>query len=155
MAGGWRRIAAVAALLGAGPCCLAQSLTVRVVNAANRHPLPGQPVKVALFYTRDYPPAHFDEDMSATTDARGEALFQLAQPAPEQIFVQAVLPHGKWQCVCNALVVTQEITSAGIVEAADAGHPAPAGIVARPGEIVLTARPRPFWKRLFDPLYRD
>lgn len=144
------RYLAFAALLCTGSGCLAQAVTIRLVNVANQLPLPRQQVTVLLFYTREDRPANYEEDLSFTTDASGEARFILPEPAPEHLFVEVPLPDSKWWCVCSSLSDTQEVMRTGTVEL-PRGEDHGTALSAKPGEIVISARKLPFWKRL---LYR-
>ncbi len=136
--------------------CLAQVVTIRVVNAKNGQPLQGRQVSVSLLYEKDEPvPEKYDANLSLLTDANGEVHFALSNPAPAHISAQVRVPES-WRCACGVLATTEELTRSGIVASratAGSGKPAtPAKAV--PGEIVFSARPLSFWERLLYPFVK-
>lgn len=145
---------ALAACLCTGTCCLAQAVTIRVLDTRG-HAVAKQRVTVSLFYSRADRPANYEEDLEFTTDARGEAHFTLPEPPPEHLFVDVHLPYKKWTCICSALSPTGDLMRAGVLESVqEAPRPARA-ITAGPGEMVFIARQRSFWSRLLYPLFHD
>jgi hypothetical protein len=137
-----------------GPFCLAQPLTIRVINANNGHPLQKQQVSVSLLYGKgEKPPAKYDASLRLETDVNGEAHFTLPEPAPVHLSAQVRLDWGHWRCGCGVLAVTEDVIQKGIVESADPGK-SPPPITARPGEILFVARPLSFLERLLYPFVK-
>lgn len=146
-----------AALLSLGPSCLAQAVTIRVVNANNGRPLRNQQVVVSLLYEGgEAVPEKYDAHLSFHTDANGEVRFELPKPAPGHISAQVQLDEGHWQCFCGSLASTQELIHNGIVlpPGAESGRP-PVPIKAVPGKILFLPRPLSFWLRLLYPLMKE
>jgi hypothetical protein len=141
-----------------GPSCLAQAVTVRVINANDHRPLRNQLVRVALLYDKgETTPEKFEAELSFQTDANGEAQFALPEPPPAHIDVRVRLERGRWHCGCLLLAVTQDIMNRGIVESAASANElkrSPDLIKAVPGEIRFVVRPASFWERLLYPFVK-
>lgn len=139
-----------------GQCCLAQTVTVRVVNASDGRPLQNQHVSVSLLYEKGEPaPVKFDANLSLQTDANGEARLVLPKPAPAHMAAQVRLTTEYWHCGCMVLAVTQDVIQKGIVDSAASASESkrsPSLVKAVPGEILFVARPLSFWERLLAPL---
>lgn len=142
-----------------GPSCLAQGLTVRVINANNGHPLPNESVTISLLYMKgERRPVKYNTLVTSKTDAEGEAHFTLPTPAPVSLAAQVYLSTPYWHCVpCLVLTTTEEVIQKGIV------GPLPqvkskkvaAAIKPVPGQILFVARPFSFLERLLYPLLKD
>jgi hypothetical protein len=144
-------------LLLLGPLCHAQVVTVRVINAANGHPLPKQQVSVNLFYEKGVKtPAKYDANLTLATDVNGEAHFALPEPAPLHLFVQIRLTSEHWHCGCLALAATGDVIQKGIVDPLPEGESkkAAASLKAIPGEILFVARPLSFFELLLYPFLK-
>jgi hypothetical protein len=144
-------------VLWLSPFCLAQGVTVRVIDATNGHPLQKQQISVSLLYDKgERTPAKYDATLSLETDINGEAQFTLPEPAPVRFAAQVRLTSEHWHCGCTALVTTQDVIHKGIV-AAEPGHTSKKSTVAAqvaPGEILFVARPLTFFERLLYPLVK-
>lgn len=137
------------------PCCIAQVVTIRVIDADSKHPLQKQQVTVSLYDEGKNNPSNYEGDLAFTTDAKGEAHFALPEPVPGHLWVEIHLPQRKWWCPCQAFFATQELIQNGIVKSQhDERHPSPA-IKAKLGEIIFAARKIPLWLQLLYPLYKE
>jgi hypothetical protein len=135
--------------------CLAQVITVRIINDKNGHALPGQKISVSLFYGKgEAAPQKYDSKLSLETDANGVAQFTLPQPPPAHLWVGAGQPSQYWFCQCNTgLERTQEIIekgSGGRLDSKSSKVPD-----AKPGEIVFDARPYSLFLRILSPLLKE
>jgi len=91
---------------------------VRVVNAANGHPLQEQAVSVSFLYDKEYDkeiPATYDAVLNLETDANGEAHFKLPEPAPVHFSAQVKVDWSHWKCGCGVLGSTDDLVRKGIV----------------------------------------
>src|SRR5467141_4633750 len=80
------RCMALIYLLAIGPCCYAQAVTIRVINANDGSPLRDQQVSVSLLYDRgEAQPAKYDGKLSFQTDAYREDHIVLPRPATTHI----------------------------------------------------------------------
>ena len=144
-------------LLLVGPLCFAQVVTVRVVNAADGHPLQKQQVSVSLLYEKgEKTPAKYEANLSGETDANGEAHFTLPEPAPPHISAQVRLTSEHWRCGCGVLAATGDVIQKGIVGPLPGGESkkAAASLKAAPGGILIVARPLSFFERLLYPFVK-
>ncbi|MGH9352353.1 MAG: hypothetical protein ACRD2G_09360 [Terriglobia bacterium] len=140
------------------PACLAQMITVRIVNATNGHSLQKQPVSLSLLYgDGEVAPSEGSRLMHSETDAHGEARFNLPKPPPAHLSAQVRLTSEHWRCGCSALVSTQEVIQRGFVgvKAGEGLKQAPVQAKAEPGEILFVARPLTFVERLLYPLEKQ
>jgi hypothetical protein len=144
-------------LLLVGPFCFAQVVTVRVINAADGHPLQKQHVSVSLLYEKgEKAPTKYDANLSLETDANGEAHFTLPGPAPPHISAQVRLTSEQWRCGCGVLAATADVIQKGIVGPLAGAEPkkSAAPVKASPGEILFVARPLSFFERLLYPFVK-
>ncbi len=143
-------------LLGVGPFCRAQDVTVRLVNAANGHPLPKWKVSVSFYYGKKSA-ANYDQSLNLETNANGEAHFELPQPRPEYFSAQAKIDWSHWKCGCGVLGTTGELVRKGIAGPLPTidSKVSPASFTAAPHEILFLARPLSFWERLLYPLEKE
>jgi hypothetical protein len=154
-----------ALLMGSSGSCLAQVITLRVINEKNGRALPGQPISVSLCYRKgeSVPQSsenlHLKADEYLTlhlkTDGDGVARLDLPQPLPLQLWAGAGLPSEYWRCSCAtpAFASTQEVIEKGIVERLDSKSSKIPD--ARPGEIIFAARPYNLFERLMAPLMKE
>jgi hypothetical protein len=126
------------------PACVAQEVTIRVVNAAN-----GDPLTKARVFVRDMGAAR--HDLRLETDGKGEARFTLPDSAPPHIRVDVYVSRTRWECGCFAEGYTADVIQTGVV-ATPAVHGQPtAGATAlkvKPGQILLALRSLSFSERL-------
>lgn len=144
-----------AALLSLGYSCLAQTVTIRVVNADNGRPLRDQQVDVSLLYQGgEAVPESYDAHLNFHTDANGEVRFVLPSPAPGHLSARVDLNPGHWHCACGSLASAGELVRNGIVSRRPPGgrEKSAVPVNAIPGEILFLARPLSFWMRLLYPL---
>jgi len=145
-------------LLLVGPFCFAQTVTVRIMNAARGHPLQNQHVPVSLLYEKgEKTPAKYEANLTMKTDANGEAHFTLPEPAPPHISAQVRLTLEHLRCGCGVLATTEDVIQKGIVGPLPGGQPkkAAATLKALSGEILIVARPLSFFERLLYPFVKE
>lgn len=137
--------------------CFGHTIKIRMVNIANGHPLPKQPISIGLIYDKnEKPPANYSAHFQLETDANGEAEFQLPDPAPAHVAAQAHLTFEHWHCGCAALENTQDLIQKGFTAGLATGSTPPgASVKAQPGEILFVARPFTFFERLMYPLTKE
>jgi hypothetical protein len=136
--------------------CVAQVITVRIINDRNGRALPGQKISVSLFYEKgEAAPQKYDPRLSLETDANGVAQFTLPEPPPAHLWVGAGLPSQYWFCSCNtaAFAGTQEVIEKGIVGRLDSKSSNVPN--AEPGQIVFVARPYNLFERIMYPLLKE
>jgi hypothetical protein len=143
-------------LLWVAPLCLAQPVTIRVINAVDGRPLQKQEVSVSLLYEKgERTPARYDTTLNLETDVNGEAHFRLPDPAPAHLSAQVHLTSGHWRCRCGILAVTQHLIQKGAVEPpGGVSKKSGVSVKAAPGEIVFVARPLSFFERLLYPFVK-
>lgn len=147
-------------LLCYGPFCLAQDVTVRVINAENGHPVQKQAISVSFLYDKKYDkeiPAKYDLVLNLETDVNGEAHFKLPEPPPVHFSAQVRMDWSRWKCGCGILGSTDDLVQKGIVgpvATTDSKNSA-ALVKAVPGEILFVARPLSFFERLLGPLLKE
>src|ERR1039457_6021706 len=84
--------------------CVAQEVTVRVVNVTNDQPLPNESVVVQFLS-----PQASSSSRRLTTDAKGEAHFNIPDSQIEHIDVRVVLKSGRWDCNCSIVTDTKTV----------------------------------------------
>ena len=143
-------------LLWVEPSCVAQPLTIRVINAVDGRPLQKQKVSVSLLYEKgERTPPRYDTTLSLETDVNGEAHFRLPDPAPAHLSAQVHLPSEHWRCGCGILAVIQDLIQKGAVELpGGVSKKSAASVKAAPGEIVFVARPLSFFERILYPFVK-
>jgi hypothetical protein len=129
--------------------CLAQSVTVRVVNDKNGRPLPSQAVSVQFFYEK---PARVTQPFRATTDSKGEAQFSIPQPNPEHLDVRVALTSEHWICRCWLMSDIEPVLRKGVALTPQSKPP---WANAEPGLIVFHARPFTLAERLLYPIMKQ
>jgi hypothetical protein len=146
--------------------CVAQVITVRVINEKNGRALPREEISVSFFFrtgesvpqgndSKQYLIRDANLNFHAKTDANGVAQITLPQPAPLQLWVGAGLPSQYWFCSCatQAFVSTEFVMEKGIVQRL---HPKSTKIPeALPGQIIFVARPYNLFERLMAPLLKE
>lgn len=147
-------------LLCWGHVCMAQEITVRVINATNGRPLPKQGVSVSFLYDKRHDseiPAKYDAVVNFETDANGEAHFKLPEPPPSRFSAQARLDSSHWKCGCGVLASTDDLVRKGIVGpiATSESKKSSALLTAVPMEILFAARPLSFIERLLYPIMKE
>jgi hypothetical protein len=143
-------------LLLGGPLCLAQVVSIRVINAADGGPLQKQQVSVSLLYDKGEktPPKH-NVNLSLESDAKGEAHFTLPEPAPSRISARVRLTSVHWRCGCEVLATTEDVIQKGIIGPQPAESKKPATpVIVSPGEIIFLARPLSFFERVLYPFVK-
>lgn len=145
-------------LLVLAPLCLAQAVTIRVLNSRDGHPLARQSVSVSFLYghKEGTPPKH-DSGLTLETDANGEARFTIPDPAPAHLAAQVRPDWSRWRCSCFVLTDTQIIVQKGVAGPfpTDVAKKLPASGTPRPGEILFVATPLSFLERIFYPLLKE
>jgi hypothetical protein len=150
----------------AGTACFGQTVKIRIVNVTNENPVKNQKVSISgisgtgdtqeqerrKLLTKPSTP-----DLRLTTDANGEAQFELPKPAPDSFYVRAELSAPLWDCTCLVRVSTEEVMQKGFVTTprGDKGSSINRSIQPKPGEILYRLRPTPGWVRIFWPLLLD
>jgi hypothetical protein len=133
--------------------CSAQELTVRVLNAKNRQPLPKQTVTVQ--YLNEKPPGA-SAPVTLKTDDHGEARFSVPSPLPATVNVMVSLTSEHWNCGCWVMAETAKVLHDGVA------GPLPSvntknveSFRPEPAEVVILASPFTFWQRLLYPLVKE
>jgi hypothetical protein len=126
---------------------VAQEVIVRVVNVSNDQPLPNESVIVQFLR-----PQASSSPMRLTTDAKGEAHFNIPDSQTEHIDVRVVLKSGRWDCNCWIMTDTKTVQQGILLFAPMKNRNAP---VPKPYEIVVSARPKGFLERLLWPLTKQ
>jgi hypothetical protein len=100
-----------------GSSCLAQGLTVRVINANNGHPLSNEAVTMSLLYMKgEKRPVKYNALLTAKTHADGEAHFTLPTPAPVNLAAQIHLKSPYWHCrTCLVFAAPEDVIQKGVV----------------------------------------
>jgi hypothetical protein len=131
--------------------CIAQAITVRVVNLANN-----KPVKNARIYVNGFSEtAHGKwEDLNIMTATNGEASLPLPKSAPVHFYIFASLPDSHWGCTCVVRVDTDEVMQKGKVIVSTT-HRHERAFPPTPSELLLALRPLPWWVRVLAPLERE
>jgi len=137
-------------LLAPTVSCLAQQVTVRVVDIKNGQPLKGEKVVIQFFA------AH--PSLSPTTvqtDVNGETHFVVPNPTPEYVDVHVFLKSEHWHCGCWVYARTNRVLQQGVVQSpATKMRQGIQEAAGKPGEIVIVARPLTFFEKLLYPLVK-
>jgi hypothetical protein len=153
------RYVAFISLLWLGPSSLAQTVTVRIVNATDERPLQKQEVSVSFPYEKgEATPARYEAHLTLQTDENGQARFLLPEPPPRDLDVRVPINWGRWHCGCNLLVSTEDVIQKGILDSAASANDlrkSPALAMRVPGEIRFIVRPLSFFERLLAPLLKQ
>lgn len=146
------------ALMWPGHSCLAQPVTIRVINVYNSRPLQKQKVYLTLMYFKpERPPANSELNLSGETDAKGEVQFQIPEPAPLHFSVMVHLTSEYLRCGCWVMSATQDLIQKGIV----GPQPGPkqdnsdSAVKVAPGEVIVLTRPMSFFERVLYPLMKE
>ena len=139
------------------PFCLAQVVSVRVINAIDGCPLQKQQISVSLLYEKgEKTPAKYAANLTLETDANGETHFTFPEPVPPHISAQVRLTSEYWRCGCGVLAATEDVIQKGIVGPVPGGESkrGAASLKPTPGEILFAARPLSFLERLLSPFVK-
>ncbi len=132
---------------------LAQSVTVRVINGKDKHPLPDQEVRVSLLYDKgEKAPISVNSQLTLKTDANGKTEFNLPQPPPMHLSISVLVDSSHWRCICILLDATRNIVDNGVVKTTE--NRKDKTLIVKAGEVLFIARPVSFWYRLLGPLER-
>ncbi len=133
--------------------CLAQQVTLRVINSKTGQGLPNQPIAVQFLYGT---PAAATAIVNIETNSDGEAQFRVPEPTPRHLNVRATLTSKYWYCVCWVMTDTDKLLRTGIVETAP-GSNAVSVNRAEPkaSEVLFFARPFTVFERLMYPLAKE
>ncbi len=140
--------------------CFAQTVTVRIVNAADGKPVAAKEVLISGIKgngeTRDEARRklvrkHTSPDLTLVTDARGRVQFDLPNAPPAEFYVRAVLRPPVWDCTCLVTVPTEELMRKGFW----VGAHNDSSVQAQHGEILFRIRPTALWVRVFWPFLVD
>jgi hypothetical protein len=135
------------------PSCFAQTVTVRVINAKNGHPLSGQGVAISLLYHgSEKAPGGYSAHLSLKTDDNGEAHFRLPQPPPAHMAASVSIDQSRWRCACILLDSTQNVVQFGVVQAEPSGKESSS---PKPLEILFVARPLSLFSRIWYQLMKE
>jgi hypothetical protein len=135
-------------LLVGSTTCLAQTVTVRVLNAKDGRPLGKEKVVVWFVEGKSTSAA-----TNLETDANGETHFLIPSPAPEHVDVAVYLDAAHWSCDCYVSSGTRTLIEDGVVKALGNAKRAN-GFAREPGHVIVVGRPLTFLERLFYPLLR-
>jgi hypothetical protein len=144
-----------------GFACFGQTVTVRIVNAADGKPVAAQKILISGIKGNPETPdearqklvaKHASPDLTLVTDAQGRVQFDLPTVPPTKFYVRAVLRPPVWDCSsCLVTVSTEELARKGLW----VGSHDDASIQLQPGEILFRMRPTPLWARVFWPFLVD
>lgn len=133
--------------------CLAQLVTVRVINSKTGQGLPKQPI--AVQFLAESPPAA-SAIVNIETNGNGEAQFSIPGPAPRHLNVRATLTSEYWYCVCWVMTDTDKVLQMGIVQTAPGSKAISVNRAEpKPREVLFFARPFTFFERLMYPLAKE
>lgn len=133
--------------------CCAETLKVRVVNAANGQALTKQSVTLQFLGEN---PTTVSSLMSLQTDQHGEVQFDVPHPIPAHLSVRVILASEHWNCGCWVMANTTDVLQHGLTQLPPAKHgESSKGARAGPGEIVIGARPFTFFERLLYPFEKE
>jgi hypothetical protein len=141
-----------------GSLCVAQLITVRVIDSRNGHPLQKRHVSLRLVYGKgEKAPAKYEPTLLLETDGNGLAQFKLPDPPPEHFEAWVdISSEERWWCGCFLSVVTQDVLDKGVVGMRPGpGRKSPPPQKAIAGEILFLARPWTLIERLLAPLERQ
>jgi hypothetical protein len=127
--------------------CVAQEVTVRVVNVKSGQPLPNQGVVVQFMGTKAS-----SSPLQLTTDAKGDAHFDLPDFQTEHVDVRVVLKTGHWDCGCWVTTDTKTLQQGIVAYAPMKNHDMS---VAKANEIIVEARPLRVIERLLWPIMKQ
>jgi hypothetical protein len=122
--------------------CFGQEVTVRVINAADGHPLKRVSVSVRAM-------APGEHNLRLTTDENGVAKFILPEPAPTHFTVDVLISPTHWDCPCIVGGYTDDVIQKGIVAARPGKTTGAAALKAIPGQILIPVRPLSFFERIY------
>lgn len=142
-------------LLGFCPSCLAQIITVRVIDVANGRPLQRQKVSVSLLYDKgEQTPPKYDATLNLETNVNGEVQFTIPEPAPMHLSAQVYLTSEHWRCGCTVFGTTQDVIQKGLASPQPGSASKKADVTTKASEILFLARPLTFFERLLYPLVK-
>jgi len=118
-----------------------------VVNVSNDQPIPNESVVVQFLS-----PQASSSSMRLTTDAKGEAHFNIPNSQTEHIDVRVVLKSGRWDCNCWIVTDRKTVQQGILLFSPLKNRDAP---VPKPNEIVVSARPKRFLERLLWPIMKQ
>ena len=137
-----------------GSACFGQSISVRLINMTNGHPLKKQRVSLSLvYYKGEQVPTKYDKIIDRETDIKGEAHFDLPEPPPNRLAFDIHLSSETWRGARALTESTQTVIHDGIVSGPDRKQ-TDVLVNKVPGEIVFTYRRLTFLERLFWPLLK-
>lgn len=146
------------ALIWPGSSCLAQPVTIRVIDIHNGRLLQKEKVSVTLLYDKgERTPATYEPNINGETDANGGMQFRIAEPDPAHFSVMVHLRSEYLRCGCWVMGDTKDLIQKGIVgpQPGAKSEKSDATIKAVPGELVIMARPMSFFERLFYPIIKQ
>jgi len=144
-------------LLALGHSCLAQTATIRVINANDGRPLQRQHVSVSLLYDKEgTAPTKYVANLIFEIDVNGEVHFVLPAPVPTHVSAEVRLTSEHWRCGCGVVVATEDLIQKGIVGPLPDGQSknSAAPIKAVHGEILFVACPLSFLERILHPFVK-
>jgi hypothetical protein len=143
-----------------GFACSAQTVTVRIINAADDKPVAAQKILISGIKGNGDTPdearqkliaKHTSPDVTLVTDAQGRVQFDLPSVPPANFYVRAVLRAPVWDCSCLVTVPTEELFRKGLW----VGSHDDDSIRLQPGEILFRIHPTAMWVRVFWPFLVD
>ena len=128
--------------------CYAQEFSVRLIDARNGHPLSNETVTIT--FTENQKAL---KGFSVKTDAHGSAAFQLPSPLPPNVLVRNyhLYPCYNWTSTNTELLKQSGLVSRCSKEDQECRcvfDKEASEIKAKPGEIVLLARPETLWEKI-------
>lgn len=134
---------------------VAQTITVRVVDVKDGHPLAKRSVALSLLFRNAKTGTDRSTRLQEETDANGDARFVLTNTVPDHLGIEVDLAPKDWLCGCNFLASTDDVISKGVRGPFAREKTLPAMANPEPGEIVVLAKSTSFWQRLLYPLTKQ
>jgi hypothetical protein len=130
-----------------GICSAQETITVRIVDSRDARPIKGQRIWLQ-YYPHD---ERNIERVHKVSTPQGMAIFQLPQSKPEKVFISLGL--GDTSCSGQGEFKTEELLKNGVTLAGNCPlNKSVSGLSAKPGEVILFARPQSWWHRALAPL---
>lgn len=140
-------------LLSLNPACLSQTITVRMIDKNNGRPLHWANQTVSFDLADEW--SELQRPLAThgvtTTDPHGEARFEIPSSRPKLLSISVRLASNLWQwhCTCGSLLKTQDAIDKGVVIWNTTSVGSQGKVEARPGDILILAKPPSLFERLF------
>ena len=106
-----------AAFLLANSLCLGQTITIRIIDQSNGHPLPDQQVSISMGYEKgENTPRESQSIVRFRTDTEGKGQVRLPKPQPSYLSMLIMISSPYWPDNSPFTAKTSEILKNGIVK---------------------------------------